>query len=58
MNFSHCLHIVSITGKYTDNFRGDFFGGAGGLGERVMWEYLSMEEFFMAEENFHEGGST
>ena len=44
--------------KCTDVFRGLFHVGVGtGRGEEVMWEDLSIEEFFMREENFHEGSA-
>ena len=36
-------------------FLGGLFRVEGGEG--VMWEDLSMEEFIMREENFHEGAS-
>ena len=44
--------------KCTDFFRGTFsrWGGSGSR-ERITWEDLSMEEFIMREENFHEGGA-
>ena len=39
-------------------FQGDFSRrGGSGPGEGVMWEDLSMEEFIMRKENFHEGGA-
>ena len=43
--------------KCTDVFRGTFsrWGGVGR--EEVTWEDLSMEEFIMREENFHEGAA-
>ena len=42
--------------KCTDVF-GETFShwGWSGSGEKVTWEVLSMEEFIMREENFHEG---
>ena len=44
--------------KCTDVFRGTFSRwGGGGSGGGVTWEDLSMEEFIMREENFHEGGA-
>ena len=52
-DFDHCLHIVMVIGKRTDVNRGLFRGGE----SRVTWEDLSMEEFIMREENFHEGGT-
>ena len=51
MNYAHCLHIVTVIGKYTDVFRGIFSGGGG---EGVTREDLSKEEFIMGEENFSE----
>ena len=54
MNFAHCFHIELVIGKYTDVFGGNF--SSGGQGERVTWEYLSMEEFYMGRRIFHEGG--
>ena len=38
-----------VIGKCTDVFRGFFW-----LGEGVIWGELSMEEFVIGEENFHE----
>ena len=38
-------------------FSGIFSGGWGESGGGVTWKYLSMEEFFMGEENFREGGA-
>ena len=38
-------------------FQGDFFGWGGGLRGGGYGEDLSMEEFVMGEENFHEGGA-
>ena len=29
INFTHCLQIVLVIGKYTDVFGGDFSGGKG-----------------------------
>ena len=52
--FDQCLRIVTVIGKCTDIFRGIFFG-YGGVEEGFKWGDLSMEEFFMAEDNFHEG---
>ena len=44
--------------KCTDVFRGAFHVGVGvGMGEGITWEDLSIEEFIMREENFHEGGA-
>ena len=41
--------------KCTYVFRGTFsHWGGSGSGELVTWEDLSMEEFIMREENFHE----
>jgi len=42
-------------GEYR-RFQGDFVRW-GLLGERATWVDLSMEEFFMGEENFHKGGA-
>ena len=39
--------------KYTDIFRMTFSR----RGEGVTWEDSSMEEFFMREDNIHEGGA-
>ena len=51
MNFTHCLHIVLVIGKYSlQKFLWGIFpveGRGGGT-----WEDLSIEEFFMGEENF------
>ena len=39
-------------------FQGDFFGwGWEGLKGEVIWGELSMVEFVMGKENFHEGGA-
>ena len=44
--------------KCTHVFRGAFSNwGGGGSGDGVTWEDLSMEEFFLKEENIHEGGA-
>ena len=43
--------------KCTDVFRGIFRVGGSGSGEWVTWKDLSMEEFIMREESFHEGGA-
>ena len=51
MNFAHSLHVILVIRKHTAVFRGDFFS-AGGKGEAATWQDLSMEEFFMGEENF------
>ena len=42
--------------KCTDVLGGTF-SRWGGDGSGVKWEDLSMEEFIMREENFHEGGA-
>ena len=42
--------------KRTDVFRGTF-SRWGGLGEGLTWLDLSMEEFIIREENFHEGSA-
>ena len=45
------------SGYYEVYFRGAFFVlGWEWVGVRVTWEDLSMEEFIMREDNFHEGG--
>ena len=44
-------------GKCTDVFGGTFCVGMGVQVEGTMWEDLSMEEYIMKEENFHEGGA-
>ena len=41
-----------VIGKCIDTFRGIFLVGVGGYAGE-----LSMEEFFIGEENFHEGGA-
>ena len=41
-----------VIGKCKDVFRGIFF-----LDREVTWEDVSMEEFVMGGENFHEGGA-
>ena len=57
-NFHHCLHIVMDAMKCTDAFRETFSRWVRvGRWEGVTWEDLSMEEFIMREENFHEGGA-
>ena len=43
--------------KCTDVFSGTFSPGGDGSGEGIMWEDLSMEEFFTREENIHERGA-
>ena len=45
-----------VIGKCTNVFRGTFLQW-GDRGEGVTWENLSIEEFIMREENFHEGGT-
>ena len=55
-NFDQCLYIVMVIGKCTDVFRGISW-----LGEKLRIEgyfaELSMEEFVIGEENFHEGSA-
>ena len=46
-----------VIGKCTDIFREIFWVGGGGLRGGVTWGDPSMEEFFLGEENFHEGGA-
>ena len=53
-NFDLCLHIVMVTGKCTDVFRGIFLVWVGVEG-RVTWEDLSMEELLIGEETFNGG---
>ena len=55
-NFDLCSHIVMVTGKCTDVFRG-IFGLGGGELRVVTWEDLSMEELLMGEETFNGGGA-
>ena len=55
-NFDQCLHIVMVIGKCTDVFRGILWLGEG-LRRGDMLGELSIEEFGMGEENFHEGSS-
>ena len=50
-NFDQCLHIVMVIVKLAEVSRGIFFLDR----EGVTWEDLSMEEFVMGEEYFHEG---
>ena len=38
-------------------FQGDFFGFGGRFEGGSVWEDISMEELFMGEENFNEGGA-
>ena len=52
MNFAHCLHIVWLLGSIQAISEAIFSGEVGGLGGRVTWEDLSMEEFSMLQENF------
>ena len=43
--------------KCTDVSGVFFVLGGGGSGKGVTWEDISMEEFIMREDNFHEGGA-
>ena len=46
-----------VIGECTDAFRGTFSRwSGGGSGKGVMWEDLSIKEFMIREEHFHEGG--
>ena len=56
-NFDQCLHAVMVTGKCTDIIRGIFLVWVWGSGEGVIWEDLSLEEYFMGEEKFNEKGA-
>ena len=51
-NFDLCLHLVMVTGKCTDVFRGIFWFRRG-----VTWEVISMEELIMGEDNFNGKGA-
>ena len=55
-NFDQCLHMVMVIWKCTDVFRGIFRLG-GGLEEEDMLGELSLEEFVVGGENFHEGSA-
>jgi len=46
-----------VIGKCTDVFMEIFSWIGRGLREGVTWEDISMEEFVMGGENFHEGGA-
>ena len=56
-NFDLCLHIVMVTGKCTDVFRGIFLVWEGELRWGGTREDLSMEKLLMGEETFNEGGA-
>ena len=57
-NFDLCLHIVMVTGKCTDVFRGIFLVWEGELRwGGGTWEDLSMEKPLMGEENCNEEGA-
>ena len=55
-NFDQCLHIIMVIGKHI-HIQGDVFGLRRGVEGRGYAEELSVEEFVMGEENFHEGGA-
>ena len=52
-----CLHIVMVTGKCTDVFKGIFGLGRGRAEWGVTREDMSMQELIMGEENFNERGA-
>ena len=56
-NFDLCLHIVIVIGKCTDVIRGIFLVSVWGSGEGAIWEDLTLEEYFMGEEEFNEKGA-
>ena len=56
-NFNQCLHIVMVIGKCTDVFRRIFWLGGVVENRGLCRGKLSMEEFVMGEEDFHEGGA-
>ena len=56
-NFDQCLHIVMVIGKCTGVFRRIFWLEAGVEKRGDMLGELSIEEFVMGEENFHEGSA-
>ena len=53
-NFDQCLYTVLVIGKCTDVFSGIFLVWAWGSREGAIWEDLSLEEYFMGEEEFNE----